>query len=113
MTWTSERPPKGGLPVSRAHTARCPGIEIAAAGDLLAVGLLRGHVVGRAQHAAFGRDAGAAIELGDAKVGELDVVLGVDQQVRRLEVAMDDAAVVGVLERLGDRDADAGDFAPD
>ena len=36
----------------------------------------------------------------------------VDQQVGRLEIAMDDAAVVRMLQGLGDGDADAGDFAP-
>ena len=91
-----ERRPAGEQGIEHAPQS----VQIAAAGDRLAVGLLRGHVVGRAEHAAIGRHVRAAVQLGDAEVGELDVVLLVDQQVGRLEIAMDDAAVVGVLEGL-------------
>ena len=40
----------------------------------------------------------AAVELGNAEVGQLDVVLGVNQQVSGLEIAVNDAAIVCVLQ---------------
>ena len=43
----------------------------------------------------------AAEEPGDAEIGKLHLALGGQQQVARLDVAMDDAAVVGVAEGLG------------
>jgi hypothetical protein len=68
--------------------------------------LLRGHVVRRAEaRAARGerRAAGrVADQLGDAEVGDLHAALRVEEEVFRLDVAVEHAALVGVLERLAD-----------
>jgi hypothetical protein len=45
---------------------------------------------------------------GQAEVGDPDCPLGVDQQVGRLDVAVDDSLVVGVSECLGSLKADLG-----
>ena len=54
----------------------------------------------------------AAEKPGDAEIGKLHLALGGQQQVARLDVAMNDAAVVGVAEGLGHLDADPQHFAP-
>ena len=45
----------------------------------------------------------AAEHFRDAEVGDLHAALLVEQQVLRLDVAMHDAVLVGVLQRLADR----------
>ena len=60
---------------------------------LLAVGLAGRRVVG---HAAAGQD------LGQAPVHDLDLAEAADHDVRRLQVAVDHAAGVGVGHRLAD-----------
>ena len=47
--------------------------------------------------------------LGQAEVGQPDDPLGVEQQVRGLDVAMDHPALVGMRQRLGRLEAPAGD----
>ncbi len=49
--------------------------------------------------------------LGQPEVGHPDVAVVVQQQVRRLDVAVQDALAIGVFQGLGDLDADAGDAA--
>jgi hypothetical protein len=70
-------------------------------------GLFGGHVFGGADDVAMGRVGGAAEQLRDPEIGELHPladrhVVG-EQDVRGLEVAMDDAVIVRDLERPGDR----------
>ena len=50
------------------------------------------------------------LELGQAEVGDPGVAQGVEQDVVRLDVAMDHLALVGVIERVGNLGADAGDL---
>ena len=77
----------------------------------LKLGLLGAHVLERAddlaelgEHRAFGEPLGGG--LGHAEVDDfghrLAVVFG-DEDVRRLEVAVDDALLMGVLDGLADR----------
>jgi len=67
---------------------------------VLALDLLRGHVVRRAQKLPFlGQVRG--VHPGDAEIGDLDPVVGRDQDVRRLDVAVDDAVGVRIVEGIG------------
>ena len=66
--------------------------------------LLGRDVVGRAQHAAVGGQALLVERAGDAEVRDLGRALLVDEDVLGLDVAVDDAAVVGGAERAGDLD---------
>ncbi len=79
---------------------------------LIQLRLLGAHVLGRADHLAelgeqrlLGQPL--ADRLGDAEVDDLGngaVVVQRDQHVGRLDVAMDDSLLVGVLNRLADGD---------
>ena len=53
----------------------------------------------------------ALVRLGQAEVGDPDDAGGVEQQVRRLDVAVDDPARVGVGQRLGGLPSDLGHAA--
>ena len=65
-------------------------------------GLLGAHVGRRAHDRAAGRQLDVGLDaLGQAEVGDVRVTLLVDQDVRRLQVAMEDAAHVGVLDGFG------------
>ena len=55
---------------------------------------------------------GLVVGLGQAEVGHPDGAAGVQQQVRRLDVAVEDALLVGVLQRLGHLHADLGHALP-
>jgi len=85
--------------------------------DRLPLDLLGRHVGDRAEDLALGGDrfrrqlgqrrAHALIgELGEAEVEDLDLSLGVDHDVRGLQVAMDDAFLVGGGHRFGQRYGD-------
>ena len=74
----------------------------AAGPDLLGRRLLGRHVLRRARDHAGGRQAGRGLEdLRDAEVREVDTAVVVEQHVRRLHVAVDDALAVRVVERVG------------
>src|SRR5581483_5949638 len=73
-------------------------IQVAASVDRLAERLLGRHVLRRAQQSARQR-AGVLRQQRDAEVGEHYLVLIGDEDVGGLDVAVDDAAVVGVIER--------------
>ena len=63
--------------------------------------LLRGHVPQRAEQVAAHRQAGVGAEPGQAEVADVHLAGGVQQQVARLDVAVDDAERVGVLQGVG------------
>ncbi len=63
--------------------------------------LLRAHVAKRAQHAAAGCEIALGLDHGQAEVGHPKVLLGVDQEIRGLDVAVHDAHLVGVFQRVG------------
>ena len=58
---------------------------------------------GAAGSAALPPASAAAQHFGDAKIGDLHAALFVEQQVLRLDVAVDDAPVVGELQRVAQR----------
>ncbi len=69
---------------------------------LLAPGLLRRHVARRAHgHAAYGQPAVALQPSGQAEIGDLGRAVGGEQDVGRLEVAVDDPALVSDVDGLG------------
>ena len=84
---------------------RAQRIDVAAPAHFaaLSTGLLGRHEVGRAEHLAGHGDAGIAVEpLGQAKIGDARLIGGrVNQHVRRLEIAMQDASLVRVMNRFG------------
>ncbi len=85
-----------------------PGREqVRARVDGAALGLLGRHVVGRAQDHAAARDAGARAQARQAEVQQLDLPARADQDVGRLDVAVHDAARVGVAEAGADLQEDA------
>ena len=74
--------------------------------------LLGGHVGGRPQGPPGGRQGGGVEVLGDPEVGQLDLALAGDHQVRRLEVAVDHAVLVRVVQRVADLDGQVDHLAP-
>ena len=80
-------------------------VDVAAGVDRvrLAAGLLGRHVGRRAEHLAVGRHRRVVgVALGQAEVHEVRLAVGVEQDVRRLDVAVDDAERVRAAERVGD-----------
>ena len=91
-------------------------VEVGAPVDRLPRGLLGRHVGERADDVARPRQRVLAGELGDAEVGQLRRAAARarhvgDDHVLRLDVAVDDAALVGVGERVGERQPDPQDVA--
>ena len=110
------RPEDGQLGVARER--RLPGeafvehaaerVLVGAAVDVAAFDLL-GRGIGRradARASSSGRPSGSARRLRQPEVGQVDVLVLVEQHVRRLDVAVDEPAGVGRVERGGDLAAD-------
>ena len=99
---------EGRFALDRVEHGRpqCP--EVGRRAALLALGLLRGHVGGRADDQAGRGELRVALERGDAEVGQLGRAVAGDHDVARLDVAMDDPGLVGRLQRAGDLGADLG-----
>jgi hypothetical protein len=76
------------------HAAR---EQVAAPVDRLAGELLGRHVRDGAEHRAELGELGG-VELGDAEIGDFDAAVGEQDDVGGLDVAMDDAALVRVLQ---------------
>src|SRR5262245_32950850 len=79
--------------------------------------LLRAHVREGAHHVAAHRQRGLVLAVGEAEIGDPEAQSGgwraesrvLKEQVGGLDVAMDDAHLVGVFERFGGLDAELGD----
>ena len=80
-------------------------VEIAVKSDRPAVGLFRRHILCRSHQPAVRCDPRISEQPGNSEIGQLDVALAGQQQIRRLEIAMDHAVVVGVLEGPSEHDA--------
>ncbi len=85
----------------------CARVDVGLAGRLLGR-----HVAGRAHHVAGRRDRRLAREARDAEVDQLDVLDASSQQeeVGRLDVAMNDPTRMGGCERLGHLQAQGHDL---
>ena len=83
--------------------------DVAPPVELVAHGLLGRHVGRRAEQGAGLGQVGVG-ELRDPEVGDLDPVFLVQDQVLRLDVAVDDALAVGVVDRRGDLAGQADDL---
>jgi hypothetical protein len=81
---------------------RSEGVEIGAGVDVARERLLGGHVGGRAEHHALLREARTLGAERQPEVAEPRRPVGIEPDVAGLEVAVDDAARVGVLERGAD-----------
>ena len=87
------------------------GIQVAAAVHMAALGLLRGDIVYGAERLARQRVLRGA-DAGNAEVRNLDAPVLQDHDVVRLDVAVDDAAAVCMLQRLGDLHGEMQRLAP-
>ena len=89
-------------------------IHVAAAvgGVGFALGLFGRHVGGRAEDLAVHRDGDFAhFAAGQAEVHEVRLAVAIDHDVGRLQVAVDDALLVGMVQGIGDFRAQLGRFA--
>lgn len=87
-------------------------IEVAAATGPFSLSLLGRHVLGGPDDAARDGEPRSGKHLSNAKVAEFDGAIGRDQQVRGLQVAVNDSGVVGRLESCTDLQRHGDDFAP-
>ena len=80
---------------------------------VLAGGQLGGHVIRRPDHLAGEGQVGVLLHpFCQAEIGQMHLVVGeVDEDIRRFEVAVEDALLVGVVNGLGDRPGVAGGLA--
>ena len=69
--------------------------------DFLALDLLGSHVVRRAQELPLHGQIGS-VQPGDAEIGDLDLAVLSDEDVRRLDIPVNDSPGVGIVEPLGD-----------
>ena len=74
--------------------------------------MLGREVFGGADDAAGRGQVALGEDLGDAEIGELDEAGGVAEDVGRLEVAVDDAVIVSVLEGRADLQGDIQHLPP-
>ena len=98
-------PLNGGQPVSISYRVATQGVNVGRRADfpVAASSLLRRHVTGRAQDVPrLGLPVLDLQPLRQAKVRHLGGSIGIEEHVRRLQVAMDNAHPVGRVHRGGD-----------
>ena len=106
-------PAKAGSQRQQLVQRRPQRVDVGAVVDHHALGqrLLGAHVAQRADQVAGHRQPRVALHLGQAEVRHPQAAGRVHQQVGRLDVAVDDAQLVGVVQRLGRLDAPLGHAA--
>ncbi len=77
------------------------GVHVTAWRRWFAQDLFGREVGGRSEHVAVGGQGGRAQRSGDAEVSEHQRAVRTDQQVARLDVAMDHALLMRALQRVG------------
>ena len=82
------------------------GVNVAGHIGGLAAGLLRAEIMHRAHHRIAAGEGGAVGHAGDAEVRHLDVPVLMDEDILRLDVPVDDAVLMGMLQRREDPDGD-------
>ena len=112
------QPGERGVGVGLAEERDAPGealvqhqaerVQVGPTVELAAADLLRRQVLGRAHHHVVAREvlAGGVEPLGDAEVGQQHAAVRRDEDVAGLDVAVDEAGVVGGVEGGGDARAD-------
>ena len=86
-------------------------VKIGAGIDFLAANLFWTHIARSAQRqAGAGHDGAGAESFGDAKVGQHRRAVFPEQDILRFDVAVDDAASVGVMQGIGNRPSDVQSF---
>ena len=101
----SESPTKGGAVRQGRKEYGSESVDIRKGGDRrgLARRLLGRHVRRSAQHAAGDGHALFPLDpLGQAEVGDVRVALVIQEDIRRFQIAVKDAALVGVVDGIGD-----------
>ena len=81
-------------------------VNIAASVRRLTAGLLGAEIMDGAHNAVALGQRGAIRHAGDAEIRDLDVALGVDEDILGLDVPVDNAVLVGVLEGRQNADGD-------
>ena len=110
-------PRERGVGVGLAEERHTPGealveherqrVEVGAPVEALAANLLGREVLGGAHHHVVAGEVVAGGEaLGDAEVGQQHATVGRDEDVAGLDVAVDEAGAVGLVEGAGDGGAD-------
>ena len=74
--------------------------------------LFGGHVTQRADHVAGMGEVLRVAQLGQSEVGDPDRAAAVQEQVGRLDVAVQGPLLMGVLQGVGNLDAEPGHVAP-
>ena len=82
------------------------GVDVGT-GVAAAVESFGGHVADRPHDIAGARQIAVAVDLGQAEVGDPDRAVDIEQEVRRLDVAVQDPVLMGVIEGFGHLEADA------
>ena len=96
---------EGGLLGQEFVEGQAQRIDIGA-GVATALESLGRHVSDRAHDVAGTGQVAVAGDLGQAEVGDPDRAVGVEQEVRRLDVAVEDAVLMGIIECLGHLETD-------
>ena len=113
ISTTGVVPSNGALPTSIWYKHDPERIEVGLVADgRRAPDLLGRHVSRGSQRSAGGRQRRRVQVLGDPEIGQLDLAVGRDHQVRRLQIAVDDAVLVRVVERVADLDSQLDHLAP-
>ena len=96
------------LPGQRLVQDQAEAVDVGGAGRRLALRLLRTEVVDRAEGRARDRALGVGRQPGDPEVGDHRPAVAREQDVARLDVAMDDPADVRHAQRASDVEPDPG-----